>query len=30
VLLAKIANSTAKPHIELYARVRDEAAMRYL
>ena len=30
VLLTKIANSTAKPHIELYARVRDEAAMRYL
>ncbi|GHV95508.1 HD domain-containing protein [Spirochaetia bacterium] len=30
VLLGKIANSTAKPHIELYAQVREKAAKRYL
>jgi metal-dependent HD superfamily phosphatase/phosphodiesterase len=30
VLLGKIANSTAKPHIELYAQVREEAAKQYL
>jgi len=30
VLLVKIANSTAKPYIELYARVRDETPIRYL
>ena len=30
VLMHKIAGSTAKPHIELYAQVRDEAAKRYL
>jgi metal-dependent HD superfamily phosphatase/phosphodiesterase len=30
VLLGKISSSTAKPHIELYAQVRDEAAKRYL
>jgi len=30
VLLKKISASTAKPHIELYARVREDAPMRYL
>ena len=30
VLLQKIANSTAKQHIELYARVGDETVKRYL
>ncbi|MDR0442321.1 MAG: phosphohydrolase [Treponema sp.] len=30
VLLHKIANSTAKPHIELYAKVRDDEEKRYL
>jgi metal-dependent HD superfamily phosphatase/phosphodiesterase len=30
VLMGKIANSTAKPFIELYAQVRDEAAKQYL
>ena len=30
VLMGKIANSTAKPHIELYAQVREEAPKRYL
>jgi metal-dependent HD superfamily phosphatase/phosphodiesterase len=30
VLLKKIAGSTAKPFIELYAQVRDEAAHQYL
>jgi len=30
VLLAKIASSTAKPHIELYAQVQKEEAKRYL
>ena len=30
VLLHKIASSTAKPHIELYAQVRGEEAKRYL
>jgi metal-dependent HD superfamily phosphatase/phosphodiesterase len=30
VLLNKIANSTAKPHIELFAQVRDENPKKYL
>jgi len=30
VLLKKIAGSTAKPFVELYAQVRDEAAIQYL
>jgi metal-dependent HD superfamily phosphatase/phosphodiesterase len=30
VLMQKIANSTAKTHIELFAQVRDEAPKRYL
>ena len=30
VLMQKIAGSTAKPHIELYAQVRDENERRYL
>ena len=30
VLLKKIAGSTAKPHIELFAKVRDEEARQYL
>ncbi|MDR0474856.1 MAG: phosphohydrolase [Treponema sp.] len=30
VLLGKISSSTAKPHIELYAKVLEEAPLRYL
>jgi metal-dependent HD superfamily phosphatase/phosphodiesterase len=30
VLLAKIAASTAKPCVELYAQLREEAPKRYL
>jgi metal-dependent HD superfamily phosphatase/phosphodiesterase len=30
VLLGKIAASTAKPYIELYAQVQEEALKRYL